>query len=566
MALNIDIEGIGVIANCDAISDTAGGTWFELGGGSISLSTDIYLIGSASIGGKYAGKSGIQALDKGASTYDFTGTEAGQLLYIWVSMTALGTLDTKANYGLCVRLSSGGSATASSNYIDFLIGGSDDANGWTGGWKCFVIDPTETPTRFNGTIATILANVRSIGVWIDCSGSARADSIFIGGMAIGNGLRITGTSTAGWLDIMEYCTDYATRGWGMFQEREGIYYTYGKTYIGDDATPQAAEVSFADSDRIIQFGTSEYWTGSIWASSMAVDSSGLFIEDDAHATNGITIFTDGVIVGTEGGRSGSVFVGNSLMDISLDFFGGSNTDSVTSLYGTQIKGCTGPINSGDDSDHEFLSVTFSGCAQFDPVGAPLIRNCIFAETDSIDGALLWNGSIDITDSSFIANTLGAAVEHDTQGSFGYTDMIFSGNTYDILYSAAASSGTLTINATDSDPSTYEIENPTGNDVDIINTVNLTVTVIDKNRDPILDVQTGIYLLNSPFTELMNEDTIAGGVATQPYNYGGVVDIVVKCRKSDDLDNPRYKPFSSTGQIGASGFSLTVTLVEQPLPI
>ena len=92
MALTIVIEGTGVIANCDAISDTAGGTWFELGGGTIDLSNDVYLVGGASIGGKYASKSGVHAIDKGATTYNFTsgGNQEGELLYIWIAMTAIG--------------------------------------------------------------------------------------------------------------------------------------------------------------------------------------------------------------------------------------------------------------------------------------------------------------------------------------------------------------------------------------------------------------------------------------------------------------------------------------------
>ena len=70
---------------------------------------DVFFIGSSSIGGKYAGKSGFQQFDLGAGNeldFDTGGTEEGQFLYIWVSNTALGTLDTLANFGLCIRVSS----------------------------------------------------------------------------------------------------------------------------------------------------------------------------------------------------------------------------------------------------------------------------------------------------------------------------------------------------------------------------------------------------------------------------------------------------------------------------
>ncbi len=559
MALNISIEGTGVIANCDAISDTAGGTWFEEGGGTVSLSNDVFLIGGAAIGGKYASKSGVLGIDKGSQLYDFTagtGNEAGELIYIWISATAIGTLDTLSNNALCVRISSAQASTTDTTYSDYLIAGNDDSNGWTGGWKCFVIDPTKTPTRNAGdTHANIIANVRSIGIWIDCSTSARADSFFVGGIAIGSGLRITGTSTTGWKDIVDYCTDYTTRGWGMFQEREGIYYSYGKTIIGDDTTPQAAAVSFTDSARVIQFGTSEYYTGSAWVSSMPVDSSGIVIEDDAATTNGVTTFSDGIIVGTDKGRAGSVFIGNSLMDVSLDLFGGSNANSVTTLYGTGIKGCTGAINSGNDAQHKFLSVSFAGCSQFDPVGAPVIRNCIFSETDSVDSAVLWNESIDMQYCGFIANTLGAGIEHPSSAGtpYGHVGLLFSGNTDDVLNSSG--SAIIVNNSGGSNGSSSE-----GSAVTFLTAIDLNITVQDEATDPIENAQVAIYKIEDyPRTQLMNEDTNSSGLATQSYS-GGVADIEIRVRKSS-TGTTRYFPVSTLGTTGTSDFNLLITLKE-----
>ena len=476
MALTIAIEGKGVIANCDAITNDTGGTgtgdWSEQGGGTMALSTDVFLVGSSCISGKYAGKSGFQQFDIGAGNeLDFTastGTEAGQFLYVWVAMTALGTLDTLSTYPLCVRLSS--SSPGTSNYIDYLIAGNDDTNGWAGGFKCFVIDPTKTPSRVSGTQSSIIAAVRTLGVWIDCSGSARADSIFIDQMAVGSGLRITGTSTTGWSDTVTYCTDYATRGWGMFQEREGIYYAYGQTYIGDAAS-QSAAVSFADSGRVIQYGISEYCTNAAgtWASSVSTNFSGIVIEDHASYT---TTFSDGVIVGTDGGRSGTSFIGNSQMDASMDLYGGNHADSLTTLYGTTLKDITGAINSGNDAQHKFLSVSMAGCSQFDPVGAPVIRNCTFAETDSIDSAVLWNSNIDMQNSKFIANTLGAGIQHATASSYTYTGLTFSGNTYDVLNSTA---GAVNISVSGSGAASTA-ENTGGGSTNFLSSVDIDVHV------------------------------------------------------------------------------------------
>lgn len=46
MALSINYDGAGIMAYADGISDTSGGTWAELGGGTISSNPDVYLYGS----------------------------------------------------------------------------------------------------------------------------------------------------------------------------------------------------------------------------------------------------------------------------------------------------------------------------------------------------------------------------------------------------------------------------------------------------------------------------------------------------------------------------------------
>ena len=558
MALTITIEGKGVIANCDSETNDTGGTgtgdWSEEGGGTMSLTNDVYLYGDSSIAGKYASKSGLQQFDLGSGNeldFDTGGNEEGQFIYMWINLATFGVLETLANKGLAIRISS--SSPGTSNYKDYLIAGSDGSNGWTGGWKLFVIDPTKTASFTNGTCD--IGSIRTLGVWIDTAASVRAESLFIDQIAVGTGLRITGTSTTAIKDVVDYCTDYTNRAWGMLQERDGIYYAFGKLYIGD-STNQSADVSFADSGRIIQFGTSQYYESGAWKTTFPVDASGIIIEDHSSYK---TEFTDGVIVGTQNGRSGSVIIGNSDQNIVMDLYGGNNAASATLCYGTTFKSLKGAFNSGNDTGHKFLGCSFVKCSQFDPVGAPVIRNCTFAETVDVDAALLWNANIDIQLCAFIANTLGAGIEHPAQGTFGYTDLLFSGNTYDMLYSAAASSGVLTINATDSNPSTSEITNPTGNSVSIVNSVNIDIYVKDTANNAIEGASVAVYK-SSDDTELMNELTaVTTGLATQSFNYTGSTDVYIRVRKSST--GTRYIPVLTTGTIGSSGLTLTVVLNE-----
>lgn len=562
MALTIAIEGKGVIANCDATTNDTGGTgtgdWSEEGGGTMSLSTDSYKFGSASIGGQYASKSGFQQFDLGAGNeLDFTagtGTESGQYLYIWINVSALGTLDTLSTYPLCIRLSSDSPGT--SNYIDYLIAGNDDKNGWDGKWKCFIIDPTKTASRVSGTQSSIIAAVRTLGLWIDTSTSARADAFFIDQLAVGSGLRITGTSTTSWKDVVDYCTDYPNRAWGMFQEREGIYYGYGMMNIGN--TTQAANVSFTDSGRIIQFGISEYCTNAAtgtWASSLPVGVSGINVEDHASYT---TTFKDGVIVGTDNGRSGSTIIGNTQQNISLDLYGGNHANSVSGLYGTTLQNLTGALNSGNDIGHEFLGSSFNKCSQFDPVGGCLIRNCTFAETSDVDSALLWNENINIQYCKFIANTLGAAIEHPSSAGTPYTHtgLQFSANTYDVLNSSGSA---ITINNSGDPKSDGSLSE--GSTVTFLTARSLTVKVQDKNTNLIENAQVAIYKLSDK-TQLMNEDTLATGIATESYT-GANADIEVRVRKTS-TGTVRYSNFSTLGSITSADYNLLVTLLEDSI--
>lgn len=528
MALTIAIEGTGIVANCDATAstDSAGGAWSESGGTSLVYDPATFIYGVRSMGIKAASKSGWTYINKTtALNFSSGGSQEGELLYIWINASAPAAFVDIASNGISIRC--GSSTTV---YREWTIGGGgvDEMNGWTGAWKCFVLDPTTAGSNDNGTYDD--SNVDLIGVWVDTDVSVRAETIFIDQIACGKGLRITGTwddttyPDGAWDEVLAYCTTYASRAWGMVQEREGIFYVYGKIWIGDST--QSAITSFEDSGRTIQFGTSQYYNASAqWVSTFPTDGAGIIIEDHASYT---TKFVDGVIVGTENGRSGSVYIGNDDQNVIMDLYGGNNAASETLCYGTSFKVIKGAFNSGNDAGHKFLGCSFAKCSQFDPVGAPVIRNCTFAETVDIDAALLWNANIDIEDCSFIANTIGAAIEMANQGTFTYTGLSFSGNTYDILYSDDASSGLLTINASGSDPTTYEITNSTGNTVSILNSKNFKFTL----NPSLTGYEWRIYEVTAlgslaGATEKDGEETATADNQTYSYNYSSDQPIAVQ---------------------------------------
>ena len=546
MALTITIEGKGVIANADATPDTAmtGSLWNEDGGGTDSFTSSTFLYGSKSFAGLYSNKLGYQYYDIGsANVLDFTastGSEKDQFIFIWVMVRILGVVNTIANKGLAIRI-----GTSLSDYREYIIAGSDDTNGWGGEWKCFVIDPNK-PGSIADTGTFNVASVRYFGVYIDNTVLEAGDCIFIDQISVGKGLRVTGTSTTGWKDVVDYCTDYSNRAWGMFTEKDGIYFAQGKMYIGD--ITQVAATSFTDNGRIIQWAKSEYYYNAGWVTSYPIGACGIEIQDHADYT---TTFQDGTAVGTNAGRSGSQFIGNSILNVSLDLYGGANAGSLTKLYNTTLKDLTGTIVLGNDSDHLFYSGVINKCGQFNPIGAPVLRNCTFAETDNTDAALLWNENINIKDCNFIANTLGAAIEMPSVSGtpYNYDNLQFSGNTYDVYNS---SGGAITIGKTNtSNPSTSE-----GSSVTFTQSISLTMTVKNESAQPIV----GAYAYiddNDESPHILNTTTDAVGVATTGYTGSTISGSVWRIRKYG------YKAYKQLIDIESSNISVPITLIVDP---
>ena len=199
MALTISIEGKGVIANSDATTNDTGGTatgdWVELGGGSISLSTETYLRGTNCVAGAYSNKAGWHYFDIGAGNeldFDTAGSEEGQFFYFPIFNPTPGLNELTANGGLRIQL---GSSTT--DYREYMILSGDDFNGWNGSWKTFVLDPTKAGS-VTDTGTFDVGAIRQIGIYVDATALAKGDNIFIDQISVGTGLRITGTSTTGW--------------------------------------------------------------------------------------------------------------------------------------------------------------------------------------------------------------------------------------------------------------------------------------------------------------------------------------------------------------------------------
>lgn len=271
----ITLDGYGTFAACDGISDSAGGTWAELGGGAITYEVTDPLTGSGSIGHEYASKSGFGYFTTSGTPLDFGvgGNEEGQLIYIWIKIASSSAFATLANEGFMFVV---GSDT--SNYRAYKLCGSDDNNGWNSGWKLFVFDPT-----IAGSITDVgtydLTDIAMMGLWMDTIISVRAPTIFIDQIQVINGVRVTGTGTIA--ELAAYCTNYASRAWGSYQEREEIFYSYGKTIVGDNASA-TVNTNLTDNGDVVKFGKSEFYNiSSVWALTHPSDYNEIALEKHA---------------------------------------------------------------------------------------------------------------------------------------------------------------------------------------------------------------------------------------------------------------------------------------------
>ena len=243
----------------------------------------------------------------------------------------------------------------------------------------FVLDPTLQPTATNGTFD--VGSVSYIGCHIDTTASAKSQNLIIDSIMVGEGIRVTGTDTNGWLDAVDYCTDYTNRAWGFldYDDTQSTIYVKGKIFIGDST--QTAVTSLTDSGRKIKFTYNLYYDrDGNWVPMVRDDQLGIVLEDDSTYA---TTFTDGVIVGSTAGRGGSSFDGDETVRVSVDFDAGDSNDaSVVQLYGTRFNNM-GNITFKDDANWDCFSTTFSQCWQVDFVGAVDAKNCIFSNTSDL---------------------------------------------------------------------------------------------------------------------------------------------------------------------------------------
>lgn len=326
------------------------------------------------------------------------------------------------------------------------------------------------------------------------------------------------------------------------KNRDGDYEINAKLLIGDESG--SGRTFFMSSGESIILADQP-----LSASSAEL---GIFSTEDTSANTIIEIGQSSGTGDTRVGYDGSAFrqdityVGTKTDGAALGIVDLSAAADTCSCFGSNFNEINAGVLYSNDADHLVTNCVYSECGQVD-LYAVEARNLQFLNYlgGSGTGALLWrDGSTNIKNSNFINNT--RAVEHPDAGttSITYYNLVFSGNTYDIDYSAA--SGTLTINnLPDSNANTYVISGG-GTSVSFNTARSLTITCKNQYGYAIEGIR--VRIENASSGVLISEGTTlsTGVYEDTSYNYTGDVDVKVIARLKGYQNNQAYDTISNDG--------------------
>lgn len=488
--------------------------WSAIGAQSPALEPDFFVQGQNSISRAVSGAGTAKGMvfDNGTGINFTTGTHQDKLVYIWMRSNTPGLMDLRANGGLVVRLATG---SATTNYRDWYVGGSD-AYAANDGWICYVIDPQSAGTATNGSYSA--ANVRYFGGYMTTTTTAKGQNFGIDRISYGRGeLRVTGTVTTagnGFAEVAAWDWGDVTNGrWGITSVKNGIIFVRGKIVIGN----ATSNTTFSSYNENVVFETTSYYNGTSVVKAIPDASVNSVAGSDGQTTytglgfiggTGTTTIDLGVIAGTDSGRSGT-----SLSVASADLTAGgrvratvsaSDASMALSIYASSFVGFEGAIDlygtnlAGDD----LFATTFNGCGRVDSNMEMRNVNILNSVATTTDGAFLWRtGVTDFQKSQLINNSRAIVFETGTGGPFTFSNLLFSGNTFDVRNESGTN---ITINLTGTSNATTKEES--SGTITYVSSKNLTLTGL-KNPTEVRVYNAGTT------TEIAGQENVTTGTFT-----------------------------------------------------
>lgn len=462
-------------------------------------------------------------------------------IFVWMMVTTVGKLATKAAGGMRIRIEDG-----SANWREWYVAGGDT---YKGGWKNFAVEANGGWTTQSATPPDIAA-ITKVGVafLMGVSVTGNITNCFWDVLRYGSGLKITGgtSGTPGNFQDIITAENVSTNFYGILRNEGGILFCSGELVFGDTTS---GDTYFTDTGQVIVF------------EDKPVNTNLYKIKTQGNAT-GTTQIKFGTKIGTletAVGNAGCTFrsANKTATPFQIDCL--QSNVGVWGFYGCTFQnGGLTKFDKVSTNTAELISCSWSNMDQAQ-VADSFVRNCIFSGyTPDTIGALLWNSSIDIKKCQFLANTdvtnNPAAIEHSAQGSFTYTDLTFSGNDYDINYTAAASSGVLTIlKSGTSNPTTSKILNATGNSVSIEASTTLNIYIADSEGVTITGNCEVTVVRNSDDVVLFTEDNIVDGATAYNYTTGGGTVVYINVHNVDGYLNRTVNNYTlpSSGTVDLS---------------
>ncbi len=531
MALTVTTD-LTVITTAETVTG-----WSAIGAQSPALEPDFFVQGSNCISRAVSGAGVVKGMvfDNGAGIDFTTGSHKDKLVYIWMRVNTAQLADTRASAGVTVRLCT---TNATTDYREWNVDGKDSIPG-TDGWICYVIDPQSAGTTTSGSYSA--ANVRYYGGTLKTTTTAKGQNLGIDQIAYGRGeLLVSGTVTTageGFKEIAAVAYDSAgSNRWGILTEKAGVYYVRGKIILGH----ATANTTFSSRNETVVWETPGYYNGTNVVKLIPDVSAGGTAGSDGKTTyngigfiggSGTTIVDFGVIVGTDGGRSGSNLscaINNGLTTPArtLATVTADNSTMALSLYASTFAGFEGQVDltgTGIDDDDCF-GCTFSGCGRVDSNMEIRNVNVLNSVAAATDGAFIWSDTTNLQKGVFANNSRAVVFEATTGTPFTFTQLTFGGNTTDVRNE---SGGAITINIINGTTPTVEDIGGGSATTLVVDPVAATITIRDIVTNALIPVARVLVIASDntgpmPFEESVSI-TAAGAVATVAHTNHGLVD-------------------------------------------
>ena len=523
--------------NITTHTQVGSGTWAEIGTQSSSINTDIFVSSTSSRAKKVSNSTKGFMYQVNASGRDMSAEVA---CVRWLVTAGVGSLGARSAGGVSLAVQD-----TSGNISYWDVDGNDT---YGGGWKVTVIDLSTTPTRNNGTAATLTA-IEYVGMeWTTTSNVGGGDpNCYIDEVLSwpNTGITVTGNSTT---LIPDLVAEDDLSLFGIFQVREEIIFSKAKIDLQPDATDMSS------TGDVLVFENPTYDDGTNIGA--ALSDTGLISTDADNVT--LTRCTiraslgDESITGTDATR---VFDISGATDFDLDTCELVGFDDTVALGG-----------SGQAMDF----VTFNNCAKVTETGA-VMRDTVFRNQADATGAFEWDESTDMVRADFFSPGSGHGV-HFTHNSgsnltggsaITFDGIVFTG--YGLADTADASvdvdpdtsSIDVDFSIQNADSPTLDERSPYTGTAQTIQTVTLTATVKNTAGNVLEGISARIE--EDPAGTLISDGTTnASGVfSDSTYNFGGNQDVFIIVRKKG------YVSQEISDVITNAGLNVPVTLVRDP---